>query len=300
MAGANGGRRAAVRRNCPIASSPRPALPSAAPSKVSSPASLPRRTTFSSGETASMPRFCAISAWASSATAAASVRLAFRTSPASRSASARCPIRNASAARSSARAPGCCGRGLKGGGCLATRRPSSKTTLPATRRGAARLIQDAETSTFMGAEASRQSGQGADRVGRCRYVAALLDRAAMQVGFDLKPVSAAEAGAIDLQILHDALHVIAGLGEWDLFDPVDRIDLGIAWIAVTLDPFPDAAAAGILGREGHDVGAAIVLEQATEFGRPQRRVVDRIVLHPAEIEVRAVFLADIAACIRRQ
>jgi hypothetical protein len=37
-----------------------------------------------------------------------------------------------------------------------------------------------------------------------------------------------------------------------LFDPVDRVDFGIARIAVAIDPFFDAAAAGIVGRKGHD------------------------------------------------
>jgi hypothetical protein len=95
--------------------------------------------------------------------------------------------------------------------------------------------------------------------------------AAVQVGLDLQPRPAAEAGAIDLQVLHDPLHVVAGLGERDLLDPVDRVDLGIARIAVAVDPFLDAAAAGIVGREGHDVGAAIILEQAAELGGAQLR-----------------------------
>ena len=75
----------------------------------------------------------------------------------------------------------------------------------------------------------------------------------MQVGLDLQPRSAAEAGAIDLQILHDPLHVVAGLRERDLLDPVDGIDFGIARIAVALDPFLDAAAAGIVASESQDV-----------------------------------------------
>src|ERR1700736_2912850 len=65
--------------------------------------------------------------------------------------------------------------------------------------------------------------------------------AAMQVGLDPQACAAAESRAIDLQVLHDPLHVIAGLGERDQLDPVNRVDLGIARIAVTLDPFFDAA-----------------------------------------------------------
>ena len=78
----------------------------------------------------------------------------------------------------------------------------------------------------------------------------------MQVGLDLEPGPAGEPRGIDLQVLHDPLHVIARLGERDLFDPVDRVDLGIAQVAVTLDPFFDAAATGIVAGKGQDVGAA--------------------------------------------
>jgi hypothetical protein len=39
--------------------------------------------------------------------------------------------------------------------------------------------------------------------------------AAVQVGLDLQPRAAAKSGPVDLQILHDPLHVIAGLGERD-------------------------------------------------------------------------------------
>jgi len=68
-------------------------------------------------------------------------------------------------------------------------------------------------------------------------------------------------GAVDLQVFHDPLHIVAGLRKRDLLDPINGIDLGIAGIAVTLDPFLDAAASGIIGGEGHDVGAAVILDQ---------------------------------------
>src|SRR3954452_24668870 len=77
----------------------------------------------------------------------------------------------------------------------------------------------------------------------------------MQGGFGLETGPAAEPRAIDLQVLHDPLHVIPRLGERYLFDPIDRVDLGIARVAVTLDPFLDAAATGIVAGEGQDVGA---------------------------------------------
>src|ERR1700722_3034710 len=69
----------------------------------------------------------------------------------------------------------------------------------------------------------------------------LFEAAAVQVGLDLEPRPAAETCAIDLQIFHDPLHVIASLGEWNLLDPVDCVDPGIARITVAIDPFFDAA-----------------------------------------------------------
>ena len=120
----------------------------------------------------------------------------------------------------------------------------------------------------------------------------------MQVGFDLKLGPAAEPRAIDLQILHDPLHVVPRLGERDLFDPIDGVDLGIARIAVTLDPFLDAAPAGIIGGEGQDVGAALVLEQPAELGGTKHGVVDGVRLHPLKVEADAGPLADIASGVR--
>src|SRR5256714_15525018 len=107
--------------------------------------------------------------------------------------------------------------------------------------------------------------------------------AAVQVGFDLEPGPAAEPRAVHLQVLHDPLHVVARLGERNLFDPVDGVDLGIARVAVTLDPFLDAAATGIVAGEGQDVGAAVVLEQAAELGGAKHGVIDRVGLHPVEV-----------------
>src|SRR5262249_20322462 len=93
----------------------------------------------------------------------------------------------------------------------------------------------------------------------------LFDVAAMQVGLDLQPRAAAKSGTVDLQVLHDPLHIVAGLRERNQLDPIDRIDLGIPRIAVAVDPFLQTAAAGIVGGKGHDVGAAEILEQTTEL-----------------------------------
>src|SRR5262249_2744540 len=71
------------------------------------------------------------------------------------------------------------------------------------------------------------------------------------------PRLAAEECAIDLQVLHHALHIVAGFHEWDSLDPIDGIDLRIARIAEPLDPLPHAPAPGIVGRERQDVVASI-------------------------------------------
>src|SRR5216684_9397282 len=54
---------------------------------------------------------------------------------------------------------------------------------------------------------------------------------------------------INLQILHDPLDVVSRLGKWNAFHPIDRIYLGIAWIAVLFHPLLDAAAAGVVAGE---------------------------------------------------
>ena len=84
------------------------------------------------------------------------------------------------------------------------------------------------------------------------------------------------SAAIDLQILHDTLHVVARLGERDALDPIDRIDFGIARIAVLRHPLPDPAAAGIVAGKRHDVGAGVLLEQGADLGGAHLGVVDRI------------------------
>src|SRR6202043_2555572 len=65
--------------------------------------------------------------------------------------------------------------------------------------------------------------------------------AAANVRFDHAPGPgpAAQAYAIDLDVLEDALDVVAGFRERNALDPIDRIDLGIARIAVAFDPFLD-------------------------------------------------------------
>ena len=46
------------------------------------------------------------------------------------------------------------------------------------------------------------------------------------------------AHLVDLIVLHDALHVVARLGEGDPFDPVDTASISLAArIAEALDPF---------------------------------------------------------------
>src|SRR6266446_7501571 len=76
---------------------------------------------------------------------------------------------------------------------------------------------------------------------RDRFGARLDRRGAVQVRLD-RGGAGAEARAVDLQILHDPLDVVARLGERDALDPVDGIDLGIARIAVLCHPLLDSAA----------------------------------------------------------
>src|SRR4051794_4991898 len=79
--------------------------------------------------------------------------------------------------------------------------------------------------------------------------------AAAQIGLDQEARTAAELRAIDLHVLEHALDVVARLGEWDAFDPVDRVDIRVARIAILFDPLPRAAASRIVGDERKNVGA---------------------------------------------
>ena len=114
------------------------------------------------------------------------------------------------------------------------------------------------------AASARERQRGSQR----RAMRFAVRRAAPEVGLDQQLAAAAEAGAVDLQVLHDPLHVIARLGDRDALDPVDRIDLRIARIAIGRDPLPHAAAAGVVAGEGQDVGAAIAVDQSTTRPRP--------------------------------
>src|SRR5450759_381602 len=81
---------------------------------------------------------------------------------------------------------------------------------------------------------------------------------AMQIELRHHRRAGVETDTIDLQVLHHALDVVACFGERNAFHPIDRIHLGIARIAVLLDPLLDTATAGIVAGEGHDVRAAIL------------------------------------------
>src|SRR6266496_958806 len=168
-------------------------------------------------------------------------------------------------------------------------RRRDKISLPASASGTA---GSSVARTGRRGEFSSPSAESLTRLGRVEEQQDTLGKlfdagAAMQVGFDLESGPAAEPRAIDLQVFHDPLHVVPRLGEGDLFDPVDRVDLGIARIAVTLDPFFDTAATGIVAGKRQDVGAAVVLEQPAELGSAKHGVVDRIGFHPVEVEAHA-------------
>src|SRR5215468_4253825 len=90
-----------------------------------------------------------------------------------------------------------------------------------------------------------------------------------QVSLDQKLGATAEADAIDLQVLEHALHIVARLRERDALDPIDRIDVGIARIAETLDPVAHAATARIVAGERQDIRAAVIRDQVAKLGRAE-------------------------------
>src|SRR5512141_876041 len=70
--------------------------------------------------------------------------------------------------------------------------------------------------------------------------------AAPHVGLDQQLAAAAEAGAVDLQVLHPPVPVMTRLSKRYAPAPGGRIDRGLARVAVGGDPLPHTAAAGIV------------------------------------------------------
>src|SRR5439155_14719773 len=104
----------------------------------------------------------------------------------------------------------------------------------------------------------------------------LIRAALLDVGLDQQFRAAAEAGTIDLQVLHDARDVIARLGDRNALNPVDRIDAGVTRVAVSRDPLLHAAAASVVAGKGEDVGPVVTAKQVGQFGRAHLHVVDRV------------------------
>src|SRR5262249_31364163 len=127
---------------------------------------------------------------------------------------------------------------------------------------------------------SRRAGDAGDRShGAVRIIRMdhstrrRLHRAAMQVGLDQELRAAAETNAVDLKTFQHPLDVVARFGERNPLDPVDRIDLRIAGIAVFRNPFLYASAAGVVAGERENMRAAVIDVEIAELGRPQLHVV---------------------------
>ena len=91
-----------------------------------------------------------------------------------------------------------------------------------------------------------------------------------------------QSRAIDLHVFQHALNVIARFREGDAFNPVDRIDIGIAGIAVILDPLIGAVRPGIIGHQGKDIGAVILVDDLFEMVHAEREIIVAIIGQPVE------------------
>ena len=96
-----------------------------------------------------------------------------------------------------------------------------------------------------------------------------------------------ETRAVDLQVFQHALDIVAGLREGDALDPVDRVDIGIARIAVILDPAAGAVGAGIIGGQRENVGAVELVHHLGQMMHAQREIIVQIVGQPVEPVGRA-------------
>src|ERR1700722_7101799 len=89
--------------------------------------------------------------------------------------------------------------------------------------------------------------------------------AAAQISLDQKARAVVEARAINLDVFKDALHVIARFRQRNALDPVHRINLFVARIAVLVDPLFGPARPGVVGNKRENVGAAPAGDVVAEF-----------------------------------
>src|ERR1700727_2242595 len=68
-------------------------------------------------------------------------------------------------------------------------------------------------------------------------------------------MSVLQARTVDLQILQNALDIIAGFARRNFLDPVDGIDIGVARIADLPHPFAYTMRAGIITGQSEDIGS---------------------------------------------
>src|SRR5262249_38052573 len=101
----------------------------------------------------------------------------------------------------------------------------------------------------------------------------LVRTAFLDVGFNDQLAAAAKACAIDLEVFHDPRDVIAGLGNRNTLDPVDRVDAGVSGVAIGFDPLLHTAAPGIVASESENVGTVITAEQIGKLGGAHLHVV---------------------------
>ena len=65
---------------------------------------------------------------------------------------------------------------------------------------------------------------------------------------------------------HHALHIVAGLVDGNMLDPVEDVDLPETRVAEQADPFGDAAGARVIGGDRHGIKAVITLDQVIKIG----------------------------------
>ncbi len=89
------------------------------------------------------------------------------------------------------------------------------------------------------------------------------------------------------------MHVVARFLEWDLVNPVDRVDAGIAGVAELAQPLACAPGAGIVARQSKDIAARHIVHPVADIGTRQHGVVRRIVHQALDIALDPVIPADV-------
>ena len=105
--------------------------------------------------------------------------------------------------------------------------------------------------------------------------------------------SVAEAGTIHLNVRKHLSYIVARFGDRYAFDPVDRIDIRIARVAVFANPLARSSRPRIVPSETEHVGTAEVVQPVGDIGRGYHHIILGVREQPRDLAFDLVVVADV-------